>query len=128
MGATVIPMATTTANSAGTIALADQLIHLLERVPLTVEDVAAVTGADERTVTSWLERRSAPAGDAALRVNELIAACERLEITMKPDALADWLRRDVPSLGNQTPVQVLGAGGYEQIAGIAEDLIAPPFT
>jgi hypothetical protein len=34
----------------------------------------------------------------------------------------------VPSLGGQTPLHTLASGGYEQIAGIAEDLIYPTFT
>ena len=128
IAATVIPVATTAANSTATIALADQLIHLRERVPLPVADIATATGADQDTVEAWLARRAAPSGAPAARLTELIAAVERLEVTTKREAIADWLRRKVPALDGRTPLETLAAGGYERIAGFAEDLISPPFT
>ena len=47
---------------------------------------------------------------------------------MKPDAIVDWMRRTVLSHDGKTPLETLASGGYEQISGIAEDLIAPTFT
>ena len=117
-----------TAAQPGTIALADQLIHLRERVPLAAADIAEVTGADAETVAAWLERRVAPAGQHAVRLSELIAACERLAVSTQPEFIPQWLRREVPSLGGQTPLHTLASGGYEEIAGLAEDLIYPTFT
>ncbi len=117
-----------TASQTGTIALADQLIYLRERVPLAEADIAEVTGADAKTVAAWLDRRVAPAGQHAVRLSELIAACERLAVSTKPEFIPEWLRRQVPSLGGQTPLHTLASGGYEQIAGLAEDLIYPTFT
>jgi DNA-binding transcriptional regulator YiaG len=125
---TFIPVATTAANSTGTIALADQLIHLRERVPLSAADIAAATGADEETVAVWLARQAAPSGAPAARLTELIAAVERLEVTTKREAIADRLRRAVPALDGRTPLETIAAGGYERIAGFAEDLITPPFS
>ena len=60
--ATVPIMATSTPTTIGTIAIADQLQHLRQRVPLSEGDVARATGADERTVRTWLERTAAPEG------------------------------------------------------------------
>jgi hypothetical protein len=102
-GATVTSMAATTATDMGTIALADQLIHLCERVPLSQRDVAAATGADEQTVSGWLERRAAPTREQAARLSELIAAVERLEVSTKRQVIPQWLRRKVPALGGKTP-------------------------
>jgi DNA-binding transcriptional regulator YiaG len=65
MGATVLNMATVAATSVGTIALADQLNRVRERVPLTVSDVASATGANDATVRQWFERKSAPMGTAS---------------------------------------------------------------
>jgi cyanate lyase len=121
-------MATSAARDIGTIALADQLNHLRERVALSEQDVAAATGADEKTVAAWLARRAAPAGAEAARLSELIAAVERLEVTTKREAIPEWLRRKVPALEGKTPLQTLADGGYERIAGFAEDLIDPPFS
>ena len=126
MGATVLSMAT--AASTGTIALADQLRFLRERVPLSERDVAVATGADRPTVQAWLERRAAPAGEQAARLSELIAAVERLEVSTKREAIPKWLRRKIPALDGKTPLQTLAGGGYERIAGFAEDLINPTFT
>jgi len=128
IAATVIPVATTAAHSTATIALADQLIHLRERVPLSPQDIAAATGADEQTVSTWLARQAAPSGAPAARLTELIAAVERLEVTTKREAIGDWLRREVPALDDRTPLEAIAAGGYERIARFAEDLIYPPFT
>jgi predicted transcriptional regulator len=128
MGATVIPVAATTTKSIGTIALADQLIRLRERVPLSPGDVAAATGADRPTVAAWLERSAVPTGEQAARLSELIAAVERLEVSTKPEAIPAWLNRKVPLLGDKTPLETLAAGGYEQIARVAEDFVYPTFT
>jgi DNA-binding transcriptional regulator YiaG len=120
--------ATAATTDTGTIALADQLNHLRERVPLSEEDVMAATGADEATVKGWVERRIAPAGEPAVRLIELIAVCERLTVSTKPEVIPEWLHRKVPLLGGRTSLATLASGGYEQVAGIAEDFIDPSFT
>ena len=125
---TVASVASTAPSSIGTIALADQLRFLRERVPLSEADVRAATGAAKETVLAWLERRAAPAGEEAARLSELIAACERLEVSTRPDVIPDWLNRSVPILEGRTPLAAIAAGDYELVAGIAEDLIDPPFT
>lgn len=125
---TVIRVATTAANSTSTIALADQLIHLRERVPLSPQDIAAATGADEQTVSAWLARQAAPSGASAARLSELIAVVERLEVSTKREAIADWLNRQVPILDGKTPLETIAAGGYERLARVAEDFIYPTFT
>lgn len=128
IAATVMPVATTAANSTATIALADQLIHLCERVPLPVADVAAATGADEQTVGTWLARQTPPSGAPAARLSELIAVVERLEVSTKREAIPDWLNPQVPILDGKTPLETLAAGGYERLARVAEDFIYPAFT
>ncbi|MHB8691355.1 MAG: hypothetical protein ACYDHH_08915 [Solirubrobacteraceae bacterium] len=117
-----------TATTLGTIALADQLIHLRERIALTEADIVAVTGVDLQIVAGWLERRVVPTGEPAMRLSELIAACERLAVSTKPEFIPEWLRRPVPALDGRTPLQTLAAGGYEEIAAFAENLIYPTFS
>ena len=121
-------MATSAAKDIGTIALADQLNHLRERVRLSEHDIAAATGADQVTVRGWLVRSIVPTENPAMRLSELIAACERLEISTKPDVIPDWLNRPVPILGGNTPLETIASGGYERVAAIAEDFIDPSFT
>jgi DNA-binding transcriptional regulator YiaG len=126
-GATVPVMATSAARTVGTT-----LIELLEvvrgRVPLSDKDVAAATGTREDTVAGWIERRMAPSDEQAARLSELITAVERLEVSTKPEAISDWLNRSVPMLSGRTPLQTIAGGNYELVAGIAEDLIDPPFA
>jgi DNA-binding transcriptional regulator YiaG len=64
-------MTAPTAANIGTIALADQLNRLRERVPLSEQDVAQATGADLVTVQAWLRREAAPMGACANRLTEL---------------------------------------------------------
>jgi hypothetical protein len=87
-----------------------------------------LVGKGEDTVAAWLARRAAPSGTRAARLAELIAVVERLEITTKREAVAEWLRRQVPALEGKTPLETIAAGGYQRIAGFAEDLISPPFS
>jgi DNA-binding transcriptional regulator YiaG len=125
--ATVRPMATS-ATTTRRAALVDLLELMRERVPLSDQDVAKATGVDTPTVNSWLGRTTVPEGEQAVRLSELVAAVERLEVSMKPGAIADWMRREVPALDGRTPLQTLAAGGYARLAGFAEDLIDPPFS
>ena len=128
MGATVPIMATSAATDISTIALADQLNHLRARVPLSGEDIAAATGADALTVTTWLERRAAPAGEQAARLSELIAVVEMLEESTRADSIAAWLHRKVPALKGREPAAMIASGGYEQVYEIAAELAAGVFT
>jgi hypothetical protein len=123
-----LSVATTAANSTATIALADQLIHLRERVPLLPQDIAAATRADEKTVSAWLARQAAPSAAPAARLSELIAVVERLEVSTRRESIVDWLKRQVPILDGKTPLETLAAGGYERLARVAEDFIYPTFT
>jgi hypothetical protein len=120
-------MATSTARTIGTTMI--ELLELVQRrVPVTEDDVANATEASKETVAAWTERRAVPSEEQAARLGELIAAVERLEVSIKPGTIPGWLRRSVPLLDGRTPLEAIGAGDYELVAGIAEDLIDPPFS
>jgi DNA-binding transcriptional regulator YiaG len=127
-GATVPKVATAVSTNTSTIALADQLNHLRQRVPVSERDVTAATGADAATVSAWLERRAAPAGEQAARLNELIAVVDMLEESTRPEAIGPWLHREIPALKGRTPAAMIAAGGYEQVYEIAAELAAGVFT
>ena len=117
-----------TADTLETIALADQLRRLIDRVPLSEREVALATGADEPTVAAWLQRETAPAGKPATRLAELIAVVETLEPVTRAESIGPWLYRKVPALHNRTPAAVIASGGYEQVYEIAAELAAGTFT
>ena len=66
-------MVMTATASALTMAPADLLIGLRERVPLSEAQVARGTGAETETVRAWLERREAPGAVHGQRLTELVA-------------------------------------------------------
>jgi DNA-binding transcriptional regulator YiaG len=126
-GATVPIVATSTAITIGTTMI--ELLELVRgRVALTDKDVATATATSEDTVAGWIEHRAVPSQEQAARLSELIAAVERLEVSTKPQAIPDWLNRSVPMLSGRTPLATIAAGDYALVAGIAEDLIDPPFS
>lgn len=127
-GATLEVMTASTTTNVGTIALADQLNHLRERVPLSVGDVGRATGADETTVREWIERKSVPMGAHANRLAELIAVIDELAGTFKPESLPVWLNDTVPALDGEVPGDVIAAGGYERVMNLALGLSAGAFT
>ena len=128
VGATLPFMATSTATSIGTIALADQLNHVRARVPLSERDVARATGAEQATVRRWIERKAAPMGVDANRLAELIAVVEEMALNIQPDSIPEWLRDEVPALDGQTPADVIASGGYQRVIDIALWLSAGGFT
>src|ERR1700722_8895590 len=121
-------MTATTAANIGTIALADQLNRLRERVPLSEQDVARATGAELATVQAWLGREAAPMGAYANRLTELIAVIDEMAGTFKPETLPSWLHDTMPALDGQAPADAIAAGGYERVMDLALGLSAGAFT
>jgi hypothetical protein len=119
---------TSAATTVGTIALADQLNHLRERVLLTESDIARATGAEPIWVRVWLAREQAPTGTCANRLTELMAVVEEMAGTFRPESISGWLNREVPALDGGIPADVIAAGGYEQVMNLAAGLSAGAFT
>ena len=80
----------TTSGSPPTMASADLLIGLLERVPMSEAQIARATLADPATIRAWLRRRQAPAGLEAQRLTELVAFVEEMARNVNGEALAGW--------------------------------------
>ena len=127
-GATVQLMAASTTTNIGTIALADQLNRLRERVPLTESEIARATGADETTVRSWITRTAPPMGTHANRIAELVAVVEEMALNVKAEAIPGWLGSEVPALDGAAPADVIAAGGYARVMDLALGLSAGAFT
>jgi DNA-binding transcriptional regulator YiaG len=121
-------MARSPAANVGTIALADQLNRLRERVPLSALEVARATGADETTVREWFDRKAAPIGASASRLAELIAVVDEMALNVKADSIPPWLGHPVPALHGRAPADVIAGGGYEELMGLAVGLSAGVFT
>lgn len=105
-------------------AIASEAVRLGE-LGLSDRDLARATGAARSTARAWLSGRSAPSGERAERLIELGAMAERLERVMSPDYIALWLRKPIPALDDDKPLEVIGSGGYRRVAKVISGLEDP---
>jgi DNA-binding transcriptional regulator YiaG len=126
-GATLITMTATA--SAPTMAPADLVIGLRERVRLSETQIARGTGTDENTVRGWLERREPPDGVRGQRLTELVAFIEEMARNLRGETLAgSWLDGNVDFLGGANPLDEIAAGRYESMMQYALGLSYGAFT
>lgn len=100
-------------------------VRALREAGLSEQDIARATGARRSTVRSWAVGARTPRGLAAERIAELAVVSERLRVTVGSDYLPLWLRKPIPILGDDTPLDVLGRGDYRSILEIASSLEDP---
>jgi Protein of unknown function (DUF2384) len=93
---------------------------------LSDADIARATGAAPSTARSWLAGTRAPTGERAERLIELSALVERLTRVMDPSYIAVWLRKPVPALDDDKPLEVIGRGDYRRVAKILSALEESP--
>jgi uncharacterized protein (DUF2384 family) len=96
--------------------------------PLTERDIARATGAGLSTVSAWLHRTRAPRGRRAERLVEFSAIIERLAAVLEHEYIPVWLNRPRAALDHRKPIDVLAAGGYDEISRIVAGLEAPTFS
>jgi transcriptional regulator with XRE-family HTH domain len=95
---------------------------------LSDRDIARATGAASSTVRAWLARTRTPTGDRAERLVELSALIERLARVIDPSYIAIWLRKPLPALEDDKPLDVIGRGDYRRVAALVSALEESPTT
>lgn len=95
-----------------------------EVAKLSDADIARATGAARSTSRAWLNGSRAPTGERAERLIELSALVERLERLMEADYIAIWLRKPVPALGEEKPLDLIARGDYRRVARLVSELEA----
>jgi transcriptional regulator with XRE-family HTH domain len=95
---------------------------------LSDRDIARATGAASSTVRAWLAGTRTPTGDRAERLVELSALIERLARVVDPSYIPVWLRKPVPALDDDKPLDVIGRGDYRRIAALVSALEESPTT
>lgn len=95
---------------------------------LSDADIARATGAAPSTARAWLASTRAPTGERAERLVELSALVERLTRVMDPSYIAIWLRKPVPALNDDKPLEVIGCGDYRRVAKLISALEESPTT
>lgn len=99
-------------------AFASEAAHIREIGHLTVPDIARATGANETTVRAWLRDERSPSGTYAERLVELAAIVERLVRLMEPTYVPVWMRKPVPLLDDDKPLDVIAAGDYRRVSRV----------
>lgn len=77
------------------------------------------------TARAWLAGTRSPTGERAERLIELVAMVERLTTVVKPDYIPIWLRKPVPALDHDKPLDVIAAGEYRRVAELISGLEDP---
>jgi len=105
-------------------AFASEAAHIQEIAHLGVADIARATGANETTVRAWLRDERSPSGAHAERLAELSSIVERLVRVVQPDYVPVWMRKPVPLLEDDKPLDVIAAGDYRRVSRIVAGLEA----
>jgi len=95
---------------------------------LSDADIARATGVARSTARAWLAGTRSPTGERAERLVELSALVERLTRVMDPSYIAVWLRKPVPALDDDKPLEVIGRGDYRRVAKLVSTLEESPTT
>jgi len=95
---------------------------------LSDADIARATGAAASSARAWLAGTRAPTGERAERLVELSALVERLTRVMDPSYIAIWLRKPVPALEDDKPLEVIRRGDYRRVAKLVSALEQSPTT
>jgi transcriptional regulator with XRE-family HTH domain len=104
--------------------LLDEASRLQEEAGLSDSDVARATGAAQSTARAWLNGSRSPSGERAERLIELSALVERLERIIQPEYIPVWLRKPVPALDDEKPLDLIGRGDYRRVARLISELEA----
>ena len=107
-----------------TTAFAGEAAHIKEIGHLSVRDIARATGANETTVRAWLRDDRSPSGARAERLAELSAIVERLVRVMDAGYVPVWMRKPVPLLDDDKPLDVIAAGDYRRVSRVVAGLEA----
>jgi transcriptional regulator with XRE-family HTH domain len=106
-------------------AFAAEAAQIQQTGHLSVADIARATGANETTVRAWLRGSRSPSGERAERLAELSAIVERVARLMQPDFVPVWMRKPVPVLDDDKPLDVIAAGDYRRVSRALANLESP---
>lgn len=107
-------------------AFASEANYIQETGHLSVQDLARATNADESTVRAWLRNEGrSPSGAKAERLAELSALVERLVLVMQADYVPVWMRKPIPLLDDDKPLDLVAAGHYRRVSKVIASLESP---
>lgn len=75
-----------------------------------------------------MRRTREPSGMRAERLAELSAVVERLSRVVEPGYVPVWLRKPVPALGDEKPLDEVARGGYARVLRLISEMESPTFS
>jgi hypothetical protein len=103
-------------------AFASEAARIQEIGHLSTPDIARATGADETTVRAWLRDVRSPSGTYAERLVELSSIVERLVQVMEATYVPVWMRKPIPLLDDDKPLDLIAAGDYRRVSRVVTGL------
>jgi len=111
-----------------TTAFAEEAARIRETGHLSDRDIARATGAGVSTVGAWIRGTRSPRGERAERLAELSAIVERLARVMEPTYIPVWLKKPVPALDDEKPIELLERGEWRPVVRLVSELESPGFS
>src|SRR4051812_8897215 len=96
-------------------AFAEEAAHIQSIGHLSVADIARATGANQTSVRAWLRAERSPTGRHAERLTELFSIVERAVQVMSPTYAPVWLRKPIPLLDDDKPLDLIAGGQYRRV-------------
>ena len=106
-------------------AFANEAAYINETGHLSPKDIARATGTDETTARAWIRDDRSPSGVRADRLAELSSIVERLVRVMDPEYVPVWMRKPIPLLDDDKPLDVIAAGDYRSVSRVVASLESP---
>ena len=98
--------------------LTSLLEHLYQGDVVDTADLARVSDTNPRSVARWRAEAAAPRREAEERLLELRAVVDLARRVMRDNAARFWMRSPNPDLGYQKPLDLIGAGEYQQVVDV----------
>lgn len=103
---------------------ASEAAHIQEIGHLSPSDIARATGASETAVRVWLRDERSPSRVHAQRLVELSSLVERLVRVMQPAYVPVWMRKPIPLMDDDKPLDVIAADEHQRLSRVIAGLEA----
>ena len=99
--------------------------ELLDLPGMTQEMLAKLVGVSSRAVRDW--KAGEPISDRGVRsTREILDLIRQARIHIKEDAIVPWLKRQVPDLDHERPIDLIVAGRIGEVHRLLAFLAAGP--
>lgn len=103
-------------------AFASEAAYINKTGHLTPKDIARATGTDETSARAWIREERSPSGERAERLAELSSIVDRLVRVMQPEYIPVWMRKPIPLLDDDKPLDVIADGEYRRVSRVVAGL------